>query len=147
MAQKRKLLPLIAIASFTVSWFVPVHRAGAKIGAGELPGWQAFRLALARILEISQSTPAQLPWAILSPASALTNFFFVIAAIVLLRRPARPHPVAKWGSLLCVALNMFWLVLGNDRGDLLLGYYLWLGSFVLLAVAAFGRGEAGEAPG
>lgn len=139
MAQKRRVLPLIAIATFAVSWFVPVHRAGAKIGAGELPGGQAFRLALSRITEIPESTPDQLPWAVLAPASALTNFFFVIAAIALLRGPGRPHRIVKWGSLLCVPLNMFWLVLGNDRGDLLLGYYLWMVSFVLLAVAAFGR--------
>jgi hypothetical protein len=140
MSAKRNLLPLIAIATYAVSWFAPVHRAGAKIGAGELPGWQAFRLALSGILDLPGATLAQLPNALLAPASALTNFWFVVAAFVLLRRPAGPHPVAKWGLLGSVALNLFWFVLGDDRGDLLPGYYLWVASFVMLAVAAFDRG-------
>jgi hypothetical protein len=147
MAGKRTVLPLIAIATFAVSWFVPVHRAGAKIGAGELPGWQAFRLALSRIWPLSDVAPAELPAALLAPASALTNFWFVIAAFLLLRRPAGPRPVLKWGLLVSVALNLWWFVFGMDRGDLLPGYYLWVASFVILAFASFDRSAGGEARG
>lgn len=145
MTRKRTVLSLIAIATFAVSWFLPVHRAGAKMGGDELPGVQAFRLALSRVLDLRGTTLTDLPMAVIAPASALTNFWFVIAAFLLLRRPARPRPVAKWGLLVSVVLNLFWFTLAGDRWDLRAGYYLWLASFVMLAVAAFDRGEASGA--
>ena len=139
MATRRTVLPLIAIATYAASWFVPVHRGGARIGAGELPGWQAFRLCLSTALEIPTASLTRLPVALIVTANALTNFWFIGAALLLLRRPGVPHPVAKWGLLVSVVLNLFWFVLGSDRGDLLPGYYLWVASFAMLAVAAFGR--------
>jgi hypothetical protein len=140
MSAKRVLLPLIAIATYSASWFVPVHRGGARIGAGELPGWQAFRLCLSTALEIPTASLTRLPVALILTANALTNFWFVIAAFLLLRRPAGPRPLVKWGLLVSVVLNLFWFVLGSDRGDLLPGYYLWVASFAMLTVAAFNPG-------
>ena len=140
MAGRRTVLPLIAIASYAVSWFVPVHRGGARIGAGELPGWQAFRLCLSTASEIPTASLTRLPVALIVTANALTNFWFLGAVFVLLRRPGVPHPVAKWGLLVSVVLNLFWFVLGSDRGDLLPGYYLWVASFAMLTVAAFNPG-------
>lgn len=137
MRAKRVLLAWIAIATYAVSWFVPVHRAGAKIGTGELPGWQAFRLCLSTVLEIPHASLTRLPVALILTANALTNFWFVVAAFLLLRRPFRPRPLMKWGLLVSVVLNLFWFVFGADRADLRAGYYLWEASFALLTLAAF----------
>jgi hypothetical protein len=147
MRPTRSQLARIALAAFTVSWFLPVHRAGAKIGTGELPGWQAFRLSLSRLWELTGARLADEPLAFLPPLSALTNFWFLVAAFLLLRRPAGPRPVLKWGLLVSLALNLFWFAFGADRGDLRAGYYLWVASFAILAVAALDRSPAGGPKG
>ena len=136
MARKRMILPLVAIGIYALSWFLPVHRAGTRIGTHELPGWQAFRLALFEMWPRRNIRLTELIVGLLGPASALTNFFFLAAAFLLLRRPGASSPVVKWGLVASVTLNLWWFAFGMDIGDLRSGYYLWVASFAMLAVAA-----------
>lgn len=137
MSRKRMILPLVAIAGYAISWFLPVHRAGSKIGTNEPPGWQAFRLALLQMWPRPDAGLTEWTVAVLAPASALTNFIFLAAAFLVLRRPGAQLPFVKWGLVASVALNLWWFAFGMDRGDLRAGYYLWVASFAILAVAAF----------
>jgi hypothetical protein len=69
-------------------------------------------------------------------ASALTNVLFVGLAVLLWRR-ARPKAVL-WAAAAATLLDLHWVVtLHADRRYLTTGYFSWVVSFALLALAAF----------
>jgi len=77
-------------------------------------------------------------------ATALTNVFFLLVAIRLLVRPS--SSTGGWiVALLCAAgINTYWMFMpefptGPD-------YYLWVASFVLLAIVARVRVHAQPSP-
>lgn len=99
-------------------------------------GWDATRAALEPIWAADRvQDPVR---AILAVASGLSNLIFVAGILLGLGSPRRlPRwlPGAAGGAAL---INAHWLV-GDPgfRSSLSAGYYLWLGSFVLLTIGLF----------
>jgi hypothetical protein len=99
-------------------------------------GWEAFVLALSPLWSFDDFAAEPAWFLILIVASALTNALF-IALAGLLWRGRKPHAVL-WAAGASTLLNLHWVVtLGADRRYLETGYFLWICSFALLALAAF----------
>jgi hypothetical protein len=141
-------LAIFAAAMNTAAWFLPVvHVPGFPPGSGgrNMPGWEVFK-TLMPIGDVSFSAPTSTgDWvqSILSLLSPLTNSLFVLVIVLALRatiseRGVRRTEVAIWAS---VALNSYWLATGLS--DLRVGYYLWLASFILLALSISDRRRRG----
>lgn len=130
----------IALASaallYVVSWFVPVVNEGATLAEGAVPGWEAFRTALSPIWPYQGLKGDSTLSGVIGVVSALTNFWFVLSSVVLALLPLRSKRGVFWGLVLAALVNATWLLLIEDRGDVRIGYYLWLGSFFALAAAA-----------
>jgi len=100
-------------------------------------GWRAFRAALSPLwpYEGVRLEPGIL--LVLTVASALTNVLFVVLAAVLLLRAARARAVL-WAAGGATLLNLHWpLTMGDERRLLEGGYFVWVSSFALLALAAY----------
>ena len=73
----------------------------------------------------------------LSIASALTNVLFVVLATLLVLREASAKAVV-WAAAGATLLNLHWAIsMGDERRLLESGYFVWVCSFALLALAAF----------
>jgi hypothetical protein len=120
-----------AALAFAASWFLPV-----LVG---VPGWMAFRYALAPLLPYHDSPVAA--WVDAAPQvmSALTNFVFVILFVLWqLKQSPRPGMFVRI-ALACLLLNLYWFVSAwrdHNLKDLLVGYYVWLAAFALLLAVA-----------
>lgn len=100
-------------------------------------GWRAFRAALSPLwpYEGFRLDPGLL--LVLSVASSLTNVLFVVLAVLLALREARARLVL-WAAAAATLLNLHWpITMGDERRLLELGYFVWVSSFALLALAAF----------
>lgn len=121
---------LAAIVANVLGWLMPV--------AQDYVGWQAFRVALSPLwpFEGFRIQPGLL--LVLSVASALTNALFVVLAAMLIAEPLRRAKLVLWGAAAATLLNLHWPIsMGNERDELELGYFIWVCSFALLALAAF----------
>ena len=122
-----------AAALFTASWFLPVLE--------DLPGWMAFRYALAPLVPFRGRDEGSVGWEDSAPQlmSALTNVVFVLLfALWATRQSPRPGLFVRV-ALACFLLNLYWFVTAwRDEAleDLLPGYYVWLAAFALLLVVA-----------
>ena len=125
------MLSWSAAAAFLASWFLPV--------LPDVPGWMAFRYALAPLVPFRDA--GQLAWDDNVPQvlSALTNVVFILLfALWLAKQMFRPGMFVRI-ALACVLLNLYWFVRAwREKGlqDLLFGYYVWLGAFMLMLAAA-----------
>jgi hypothetical protein len=119
---------LAAVVAHLLGWALPV--------VDQYRGWQAFRVAFSPIWPFEQFRIDPGPLMILSVASALTNVVFVATAIWLLRGgAARP---ALWVAAAATLLNLHWPIsMGAQRALLETGYFVWVTSFVVLALSAF----------
>jgi len=125
----------VATFLYVLSWLMPVVDGGTTLPDG-LPGWEAFRLALSPIWSY-EGLAGDNWWSdLLSVLSALTNIAFLAAAAVLTSWPQRFRRGIFWSLMSAAIINALWLVLSAERGDLRIGYYLWLSSFIVLAVVA-----------
>jgi len=121
------LLAWTAGAAFAASWFLPV--------LPDVPGWMAFRYALAPLVPFSDA--GDLAWddSIPQVLSALTNLVFVILFVLwVTRQNVRPGLLVRL-TLACFVLNLYWFVRAwREHGinDLLIGYYVWEAAFALL---------------
>lgn len=120
------------------AWLFPVHRYGVRLGAGGVPGWEALRLALSPIWQLEGVQADSALGAVVATVSGLTNLLVPVAIVALLRVPRRARILRLLGWLLlgATALNSTWFVLGADRWELRIGYYLWVTSFLILGIAA-----------
>jgi hypothetical protein len=124
----QQLLARIALAAWLASWFLPVV-AGHS-------GWDAFRTALEG--PFRHTFPTAPEDAIPQVFSALTNIAFPIMAFLLLGNRIQHAARFLQGALLCLILDLYWLVQiarANELDKLLAGYYLWVGAFALMAAA------------
>jgi len=116
-----------AAVLFTASWFLPVLE--------DVPGWMAFRYALAPLVPFRDA--GVIGWEDAAPQvmSALTNVVFVILFVLWVTRQApRPGMFVRI-AIACFLLNLYWFVKAwREDGveDLLAGYYVWLAAFALL---------------
>lgn len=131
-------LTCAAVAAHALSWILPV--------IDDYRGWQAFRVALTPIVPYETFSSGRIWYeGVLSVASGLTNLMFVAALVAL--ATARPSwlRASAWGLIVAAVLNLYWFaMMGDDRGELQIGYYLWVGSFPLLAGAAHLKARPGE---
>jgi hypothetical protein len=121
---------LAAVAGNLWGWVGPV--------VDDNRGWRAFRVALSPLwpYENFRIEPGAL--LILSVGSALTNVLFVALVAVLLRHGAQRAKVVLWSAAAATLLNLHWPIsMGQERGQLENGYFVWVCSFALLAFAAF----------
>ncbi len=146
--KRMTIVATLAAFVYVLSWLMPVFAGGTTLAKGSVPGWEALRYALSPIWEYQGlSGRAENFNALISVISGLSNLWFVVALAALLLRRRGYHPGIFWGLALSVLVNVLWFVLANERGDLRIGYYLWLGSFVVLAVAARFRWAEAARPG
>ncbi|MBZ0151219.1 MAG: hypothetical protein K8J09_06765 [Planctomycetes bacterium] len=150
---------LVGFVLFLVSWFVPVVRGqdlfgalpawGEKLGVAPeaglqavsgpdwLPGWGACRFAWQLLVSEDQGNE----WFDRSKlltlgATCLTNLVMVLAMLLAVARRCRLG--CGLALLGCAALDASWIYY-NDQNpfDLFrVGYFLWLGSFVVAGVGA-----------
>lgn len=121
---------LAAVAANVWGWLGPV--------VDDNRGWQAFRVALSPLwpYENFRIEPGLL-W-VLSVASALTNALFVVLAVWLALRPERRAKPVLWAAAGATLLNLHWPIsMGQERAQLENGYFVWVCSFALLALAAY----------
>ena len=119
-----------AIVANVLGWVLPVVQDNR--------GWQAFRVALSPLwpYEDFRIQPGLL--LVLSVASALTNVLFVVLAAVLVVGGARPAKAVLGAAAAATLLNLHWPISMGDQSRLLeSGYFVWVCSFALLALAAF----------
>jgi len=121
---------------YVIAWFLPVAKDGTTLADGGLPGWQAFRVALAPLIPYDGfAEDTGIFHNVISVASALTNFLMLLC-LFWLAGPATTPRVrqSRWIIVAAAAIDAYWF---RMAADLYLGYYCWLGSFVVLAVVAF----------
>ena len=140
---------LIATAYLTalflpaVDWIVVGTKLQPGSASDTLPGWQALLAAVSQVPVIWEaSTLGRAVRAALSTLSGLTNIILVLGLVALIWRALVLR--GRFGVRLEVALwvaatiNTHWfLYLGEEypvRSALRVGYFVWLGCFVVLAL-------------
>jgi hypothetical protein len=119
---------MAAVAANVLGWVLPA--------AQDYRGWSAFTVALSPLWSFAdfQDEPAWL--LILMVGSALTNVLFLGLAVQLLRRGS--HKAVILSAAAATLLNLHWVItMESDRRYLESGYFIWVCSFALLALAAF----------
>ena len=114
-----------AVGCWIASWFLPVIEHYA--------GWAAFRAALAG--PFTEGYPGRGPESIPQVLSALTNVAFVNMLYLWHRGGVTKPALFAKVALVCLLVNLYWpvqMLRAGVRDGLLIGYYLWLASFVLL---------------
>jgi hypothetical protein len=135
------LLLACAAVCFLASWFLPVMQ--------DVPGWMAFRYALAPLWPYGPSGSTETEDAIPQVASALTNVGFVIMFVLALRGKVRRPSLLFRVAILCFVMNLYWfveLLRDGSLKDLLIGYYVWLAAFALMIFIAWRLNRAGSTP-
>lgn len=122
----------LGLAVYTAAWFMKVVDGGKTLADGMLPGWEALRVALSPIWPYDDIQSDGWLGDVLSVASGLTNL--LVLAFPLWLHLARHHRVA-WAVgpfILAAAVDAQWMY--PDAEGLRWGYYMWLGSFIILAI-------------
>ena len=121
------LLVWTAGAAFAASWFMPVLE--------DVPGWMAFRYALAPLVPYGDAGNVAWDDAIPQVLSALTNLVFIVLfALWVSKQTVRPGLFVRV-ALACFLLNLYWFVKASREDgvkDLFAGYYVWMAAFALL---------------
>lgn len=121
---------------YGLSWFLPVVNLSGVGESSELPGWEALRLALSPLWPYEDFVAEGSIRASLAVASAFTNVLFCFCAIALFDAWRRGRS-ARWIAyplMIAALIDAAWL--WSSPAWLSWGYYCWLGSFLLLALAA-----------
>jgi hypothetical protein len=141
-----KRILVVAILAYLIAWPLPslIVAIDSPLGLSTevVRGWQATRWALSPLWPGGDRVDAGLPLRLLILASGLTNLLFVVVAGMAWRSHGVPRALgwAVWGAVL---VDLQWLVYARaDVQELRIGYYLWVGSFVLLAIALGRRQHA-----
>jgi len=156
----RNYLAFFCLATYLVSWFTKVHSAQKGAWFSIFYGWEAFRVGLGPIwpgLKVVTSWSEGKPWengytflvgiipSFLSVPSALTNGWMLLFALALITKKIESwRSVLVSGFVFCFCLNLFWFLSPLGLGlheaktklsGLRAGYYLWILSFALAAIA------------
>jgi hypothetical protein len=123
----------VAVAIYAIAWCVPVARASGELVGGTIWGWQAFIFALSPALGNDLDAGLALSaWMVLS---GLSNLLWLVLLFVARRRLNRWRAHAAWWFGAAVPWNSGWMLLPDAPDELRLGYYLWLASFAVGAIA------------
>lgn len=125
-------LGLAAMAN-VLGWALPV--------VDDYRGWQAFRVAFSPVWPFEQFKLNPGLLMVLSVSSAITNVLFVALAAALAAGVANTVARARavlWAAAGAALLDLHWPIsMGEQRVELEPGYFIWVASFGLLALAAF----------
>jgi hypothetical protein len=125
-----RIVLLAAIVANVLGWVLPAFDATGY------RGWSAFVAALSALWDFEEFEGVPLWLLILMVGSALTNFLFVGLTALLLRGGAAK--LVLWGAAAATLLDLHWVyTLEANRRFLEPGYFIWVCSFALLALAAF----------
>ena len=136
---RKRLNPLILLAwiLYVASWFLPVLNATDVHPV--VPGWRAFRYAACGVWPCEGMEFQTLHHAVLATLSVLMTALFLFCSLWIALRGARSlrRPFA-WIATAGFALNTHWIVIfGSERSTLTIGYFVWLSSFLFLALGLF----------
>ena len=119
---------IAAVAANLLGWVLPAVQ--------DFRGWSAFGVALSPIWSAAEFQDEPVWLLILMVGSALTNVLFV-GLVVGFLRGGQPK-VVLWAAAAATLLDLHWVILlESDRRYLQPGYFIWVCSFALLALAAF----------
>jgi hypothetical protein len=128
---------LVAWIVHVASWFltaVEVQEVYTPVA-----GWKAFRLAACAIWPCEGVEFQTQGHAVLATISVITTLFFVLCSPCIVFRGSRL--LRRWSAWVAAAafiLNTHWIItFGPQRSQLAIGYFLWLLSFLLLAIGLF----------
>ncbi len=125
---KVPVIMLGAWAVFASSWLLPTF---FYLGS-TIRGWEAFLAALHPEMRLHN---------VVANVSALTNGLMLLSIAIFLRpRSSQRAPGwLAWGFVVATAIDLSWAYWrdGYSIGALLVGYWLWVASFGLGAVALF----------
>ena len=132
---KSRAIVIVGTVLYVLAWFVPVHNS---LPSSVLPGWEAFTTAL-------WPYGSSDPWyaGLHFVASAVSNFFLVGALVLVFVARRSPPRFLRAIIVASAVLNTHWFVLSESRSDLRIGYYLWAGSFFLIATGLFMEARGG----
>jgi hypothetical protein len=135
--KKPSLLILAAWALHVAAWFLPTLKAQDVRPA--IPGWEATRLAACAIWPCGDIQFQTVHHAVLATMSVVTTLLFVLCSPwVVLRGSQSLRRWSAWVAAAAFVFNMHWIVIfGPQRSQLAVGYFVWLLSFLLLAVGLF----------
>jgi hypothetical protein len=119
---------IAAIVANVLGWLLPA--------AADVAGYEAFGLSLSPIWSYEEFDDEPIWFLGLMVGSALTNLLFIVLAVQLFRgRASKP---VLWAAAAATLLNMHWVItMEADRRYLESGYFVWVCSFALLALATF----------
>jgi len=121
---------LAAIVANVLGWVLPAY--------SEERGWSAFVFALSPLWDYSSFHGQPVALLAFIVASALTNVLFIALVALLVRDKMRHARLALWAAAGATLLNLYWpILLEPQRERLESGYFIWVTSFALLALAAF----------
>lgn len=140
--KSRHLLILAGIA-YLLAWPLPSVVETIPVPLGPtvevVRGWEATRWALSPVWPDRRSLEVGPLHAAVIVASALANLVFLGALLLALRWPKRITRVLEYATWIAVLLAAHWLLFFRpELKSLRIGYYLWLTSFVLLALGVHG---------
>ena len=135
-----KRILLIAVLAYLLAWPLPSLLVTFTALGGPttevIRGWEATRWALSPVWPGGRHFGAGWLHTLLILASGLSNLVFVLAAWLAWRRPLQVPRNLAWAVWGAAVVDLHWLVFaGAGASNLRIGYYLWVGSFALLALA------------
>jgi hypothetical protein len=135
--KRAKLLIAAAWMIHAVAWFLPVITDGVRFPNG-LPGWEAFQTALRSVRGYQAGTFSGIG-AVAATLSAVTTIFFIlISPWVVLRGSRSVRRVSAWIAAASFLLDAHWYFFyGRSDSGLMIGYFLWWFSFLVLAIGLF----------
>jgi hypothetical protein len=124
---------LCAAIANALGWALPV--------IDDARGWQAFRVAMSPVWPFEGFRIPDVWLMVISVLSGLTNVLFVVVAAMLLAGASGSRARRLlWIAAAATLLNLHWVLsMQQSRDELEAGYFLWVASFALLALAAFFR--------
>ena len=130
----RRLLGTLSVVLYVPAWFLTAAHTSGELVGGRSAGWQAFAFAISPIAGNDMGASLSLrTWMV---ASALSNAVLIVALVLVFWRPRAVNRAVVRALGGATLVNTFWLLLPEMRPDLRVGYFLWLASFALTAVAA-----------
>ena len=128
------LFVLVSWMCQLTSWFLPA--AKAPDFSVVVPGWKAFRLAACGVLPCEGIEFQGMIYAVLATISVITTLFFILySPWVVLRGTRTVQKSSAWVAGAAFVFNAHWIVIFRAQGALLMiGFFLWWLSFLLLAI-------------
>ena len=127
---KSRILFVTGALLFVAAWGLPVIKDGVTLPGG-LPGWQAFRVAASPLWPYEGVATDSWYHPALCSLSAATNLVMLAVPTFSVRRRIF-NRAAAIAAIEAFAVNTQWVLGAGAPGDLRIGYYVWMLSFLLV---------------